>query len=298
MRVAGTVKRVVDPLLPQGAAPRTIPFGPARGLRMEIDFAHQSRLYLGIFELELQRWFRAFCPPGASGFDIGAREGYVALVLARLSQGGRVLAVEADPAELERLQRNIELNSSLTRAPEPRLARVTGRVGSDRDVTLDDLAFEEDGFVPDLVKLDVEGWELEALRGGERLLTERKPHLVVETHTEKIERGCIDLLAANGYAPRLVEPRRWLPEVRDGHNRWLVAEGLALGAGTSPAQTGGAEIGTQPGDTGTVPSHPGAEQAATVEREGGGWFPTLDWVGGTLPSATAPTATASAAVAG
>jgi hypothetical protein len=28
-----------------------------------------------------------------------------------------------------------------------------------------------------------------------------------------------------GYAPQVVEPRRWLPEVREGHNRWLVAEG-------------------------------------------------------------------------
>src|SRR5207248_11549800 len=153
-------------------------------------------------------------PPGTNAFDVGAREGYVTLALARLSAGGRVLAVEADPAELARLRRNIALNSSLPRPPDVRLARVTGRTGAERDVTLDDLAFSAEGFLPDLVKLDVEGWELQALQGGERLLAERKPHLVVETHSAELERGCLALLAGHGYAPVVVQPRRWLPGVR------------------------------------------------------------------------------------
>jgi len=61
-----------------------------------------------------------------------------------------------------------------------------------------------------LVKLGVEGRELKALPGGERLLSERRPHLVVETHTEAIERDCRDLLRRHGYAPQVVEPRLWL----------------------------------------------------------------------------------------
>lgn len=225
MRVARAVKRVADPLLPQGAAPRTIPFGPLRGLRMEIDLSSQARLYFGVFEIELVRWFREFCGRGSSSFDGGAREGYLSLLLARLSAGGRVLAVEADHAAFELLRRNVALNPSLARAPEPRLARITGRTSGELDVTLDDLAFADEGFVPDLVKLDVEGWELRALEGGERLLAEHRPHLVVETHSEDHERGCAELLLRQGYAPKVVEPRRWLPEVREGHNRWLVAEG-------------------------------------------------------------------------
>ena len=111
------------------------------------------------------------------------------------------------------------------RLPELRLARVTGRTDGDRDVTLDDLAFGGDAFFPDLVKLDVEGWEVLALEGGERLLAEHRPRLVVETQTEEHERLCAELLLRHGYAPQVVQPRRWLPEVREGHNRWLVAEG-------------------------------------------------------------------------
>ena len=225
MRAAHVLKVLADPLLPTEPRLRTIKLGIARGLTMEIDFSYQSRLYLGIFEIELARWYRAWCGPGSACFDVGAREGYVALSLAKLSAGGRVLAFEADPAECERMRRNVAANPSLVPAPEIRLARVTARTDDQGNLALDDSAFAKDGFVPDLVKLDVEGNELNALRGAERLLRERRPHLVVETHSEQLESGCAELLVSHGYEPRVVEPRRWLAEVRAGHNRWLVAEG-------------------------------------------------------------------------
>jgi hypothetical protein len=229
---------------------------------MEIDFRHQARMYLGVFELELAPWFRAFCPRGASAFDVGAREGYHTLLLARLSAGGRVLALEADPGEHLRLCRNIAANPLLTPAPEARLARVTAGAKQD-DVTLDGVAFGPDGFVPDLVKLDVEGWEAHALEGATRLLAERRPHLIVETHTQALERECLALLRQNGYAPAVVHPRARLAEVRAGHNRWLVAEGMAPVVDASTDRTASREIGTHS-------SRPAAEERAIVEAEGGG----------------------------
>jgi len=256
---------------------RTIPLGPARGLRMEIDFSYQSRMWLGVFEHELARWFRELCGPGSSAFDVGAREGYVTLCLARLSPGGRVLAVEADPVECERLRRNIAANPSLVPAPEVRLARVTDRTDG-ADVTLDHVAFSAAGFVPDLVKLDVEGWELKALAGGERLLAERRPHLVVETHSAELERGCRDLLVAHGYSPQVVEPRRWLAEVREGHNRWLVAVGLAR-----PSEDEGPAPGTKSHETGTDTSRTREGKLDSVRHEGGGKLPSQGW--GAAPSA-------------
>ena len=127
MRVARAVKRVADPLLPRGAAARTIPFGPLRGLRMEIDLSTRARLYLGVFEIELVRWFRAFCRNGSSSFDAGAREGYMALLFARLSAGGRVLAVEADPRSVRAPPPQHGAEPDAATRPEPRLARITGR---------------------------------------------------------------------------------------------------------------------------------------------------------------------------
>src|SRR5262249_57953637 len=115
-----------------------------------------------------------------------------------------------DHAAFELLRRNVALNPSLARAPEPRLARITGRTTGKLDVTLDDLAFAGEGFVPDLVKLDVEGWELRALEGGERLLAEQRPHLVVETHSVEHEREWAALLVHHSTAPLFVVPRRTL----------------------------------------------------------------------------------------
>jgi FkbM family methyltransferase len=53
--------------------------------------------------------------------------------------------------------------------------------------------------VPDVVKIDIEGAELLALRGAERLLRERKPVLLVEVHTEEISREFYPLLERYGY---------------------------------------------------------------------------------------------------
>ena len=94
-------------------------------------------------------------------------------------------------------------------------------------VSIDDLAYREGGFIPDLVKMDVEGSEVAALRGAQRLLAERKPHIIIETHSEDLDAGCRWLLEDHGYAVQTVEPRSWLPEVRTlGFNRWVVARGL------------------------------------------------------------------------
>jgi precorrin-6B methylase 2 len=227
MRLAHVLKLVAEPLLPDGPAVRRIPLGLARGVRMEIDFSFQSRLYAGIFEIELARTFRALCRPGTDCFDVGAREGYFTLALAKLSAGGRVLAFEVDPAWCDSLRRNIDANPFLVPRPEVRQAHVAASTDHERgDVTLDDSAFSDDGFVPDLIKIDIEGGELRALRGAERILAERSPHLVIETHSLELESGCAELLAGHGYRPRVVKPRRWLPEVRTAHhNCWLVAEG-------------------------------------------------------------------------
>jgi 16S rRNA G966 N2-methylase RsmD len=193
---------------------------------MEIDFDRDARFWLGLYEVEIARHLRALCVPGTSTFDLGAESGFYALVCARRG-GGRALAVEANARTCERLRRNVAANASLAPRIEVMHARVTRVTNpSAGTVSLDELAYRDVGFVPDLVKLDVEGNEVSALRGAKRLLTERRPHLVVETHSPELDTACGTLLAGLGYEIRAVEPRRWVPEVRTAaFNRWLVARG-------------------------------------------------------------------------
>jgi Methyltransferase FkbM domain len=213
-------------VLPREAALRRLPLGLGRGLVMEIDPGRDARFWLGLYEVELASHVRALCGRGSSGFDLGAESGFYALVFAKRG-GGRVVAVEANARTCERLQRNIEANPSLAPTVEVIHGRVARRTNTPSGaVSIDDLAYRAGGFLPDLVKLDVEGKEVAALRGATRLLTERRPHFIVETHSQELDTACHDLLSDHGYEITAVEPRRWVPEVRTASfNRWLVARG-------------------------------------------------------------------------
>jgi hypothetical protein len=50
-------------------------------------------------------------------------------------------------------------------------------------IGVDDNAYSELGFVPDFIKIDVDGGELAVLRSASRVLGERHPALIVETHS-------------------------------------------------------------------------------------------------------------------
>ena len=63
-------------------------------------------------------------------------------------------------------------------------------------ITLDLLL--EQGPAPNVVKIDVEGAELEVLRGGLRVLTEAKPVILCEVNDYESEIG--DLLTSHDYA--------------------------------------------------------------------------------------------------
>jgi len=130
---------------------------------MEVDFDRDARYWLGLYERELARHIRELCAPGSACFDLGSASGFYALVFAHRG-ASRVLAVEADPTTCERLHRNVAANPGLA----GRIDVSEKLIGP--DTTLDELAFGPDGFVPDLVKMDVEGNEVHALRGAERLL--------------------------------------------------------------------------------------------------------------------------------
>jgi hypothetical protein len=60
-----------------------------------------------------------------------------------------------------------------------------------------------------------EGGEVAALRGATRVLSERRPALMLEVHGKQIEWECLELLRAAGYEePTVVDRRKWLREHR------------------------------------------------------------------------------------
>jgi hypothetical protein len=195
--------------------------GLCGGMRMEGREDTPVELWLGLFEYELAPWVRRLATPGRVVVDVGSANGYYALACARLT-GAPVVAYEVDRPSAELIRRNCAANPEAGRLVDVREAYVAfERNDAQRCVTLDD-------EVPDagLLKVDVEGAELWVLSGARRLLSERRPHVIVETHSLELERECGDALLRHGYRPVVVSARRYLRQDRDTEfNRWIVAEG-------------------------------------------------------------------------
>ena len=148
----------------------------------------------GLYALErsrLRRLYGSLIEPGGLAFDIGAAEGYHAAVL--LSLGVRVVAVEPDPRSATMLEKRVHgRDAVVVRAaaaarlgggrlrvsssdPERSALVATPGHGVEREagpwdetidvaiVTLDKLVAEHGR--PNFIKIDVEGGELDVLRG-------------------------------------------------------------------------------------------------------------------------------------
>jgi FkbM family methyltransferase len=163
-----------------------------------------------VLELLLLRFARpALAPvldaalaPGTVFADVGANLGLYTLWGARLvGANGRVHAFEPVPRVRACLARSVGLNgfrnvrivaagvgAEVGRTvlyQLPGASGVTSRYGESKqhgvevDVTTLDAEFGDDAAPPDLVKVDVEGMEVEVLRGARRLLAGRAPPLLV-----------------------------------------------------------------------------------------------------------------------
>lgn len=175
-----------------------------------VHFAHQIRS--GRFTTSepeyarLQQWIA----PGDWVVDVGANVGHYAIRLSSLvGPSGRVLAFEPVPETFELLAANLSTagarNASLFNAA---LSAAIGAAGISlpcfetgltnyymAGLTGDRGAFEVltvplDALLPprriSLVKLDVEGHELQALRGMRQLLARDHPRLIVEGRSEEV----------------------------------------------------------------------------------------------------------------
>lgn len=220
------VSRMKCRLLPRGAKPRAIRFGYGRGLTMDVDLQHRTQLLLGLYERELLPHLERQSSIANSAIDIGANEGFYSLAFLARSNIQNVIAVEPDSEARTLLGRNLALNPELD---STRLTIITDFVGSDREngmETLDHLTREL--RAPILVKLDVDGGELDVLQGSEALLSRLDSLWLIETHSWELENACIEFLEQRGYQTCIIPNagyRAVIPENRQSaHNRWLSAE--------------------------------------------------------------------------
>jgi FkbM family methyltransferase len=184
----------------------------------------------GTYEPAMTRYLTEVLSPGMKVVDVGAHIGFFTLTAAaQVGPSGRVLAIEPHPRNYASLQGNVELNCYLNVVTLPiavgadagdmpldlpsdtaftSFAAAAGEGSAivrveTLDQALSDAAFDR----CDLVKIDIEGAELLALRGMEETL-ERNPaiRLVIEVHPPLIAAlggsalELVDLLGQHGFA--------------------------------------------------------------------------------------------------
>lgn len=135
--------------------------------------------------------------PGDVVFDCGCHQGLMTLLFSHwVGPSGKVVAFEALPENFSVLQKNVELNAAANVEPvhaavgaakgsvmldaRPNANVSTGEFGVQVPMTcLDQYA----DYAPSLLKIDVEGYETEVLKGARRVLATR-PKIILELHTE------------------------------------------------------------------------------------------------------------------
>jgi FkbM family methyltransferase len=151
--------------------------------------------------------------PGMKIVDVGANVGLYTLYMAGIvGTEGRVVAFEPDPDLVEILRKNCTENGASNievhncalgdRADRLVLNRLTLNSGENHLGADDHAAFRRpievevarfDTLVPDMepdfVKVDVQGWELNVLKGMESVLRNSKPLVYVELWPDGLERA-------------------------------------------------------------------------------------------------------------
>src|SRR5262249_50003497 len=209
-----------------GLRPREISRGLLKGLTFNLDTRDKSMRLLGLDESEIASVTRRLAAEAKSAADVGANDGWYSLYFASRPNITRVFAFEPGEIVAKAMQKNFELNDPAFFAKTTLVTAFVGnKWGQSGQVRLDDYVSQLPE--PRLLKIDVEGGEIDVLEGGQKMLS-LDCRLIVETHSEKLEKGCIQRLEAMGYSCRIIGNawyRSFIPEARQiTHNRWFVAE--------------------------------------------------------------------------
>jgi FkbM family methyltransferase len=176
------------------------------------------RIFLGSYEREQTRLFRATVRPGDTVLDVGAHVGYYTLLSAVLAgPGGAVWAFEPNPTNARFLRRHAEVNR--LRQVHVEVAAVSNAEGEARfhfgtgsgtghlaeagalevrTLRLDDFCATH-GIAPQVVKIDVEGAEAGVLEGFACTVASARPVIFLSTHGRGPHTACVAWLQARGY---------------------------------------------------------------------------------------------------
>lgn len=214
---------ILKNISPKAEFMHQIDWGPAKGLNLLISLPHDKEMWKGTYEEGFCWRLGKAIQNGDICYDIGAFRGYTAGVMA-LAGADQVLSFEPMPKNQQKILQLIENNPKLpiqlvkkavSCSVEEHLLQINqdesmnqlvqGKQETDKaclsvETTTVDLTAEKTGLWPDILKIDVEGWEELVLRGAQAALKKSVRAVFLEIHNRQAEERCLALLEAAGFA--------------------------------------------------------------------------------------------------
>jgi FkbM family methyltransferase len=233
------LREAMDSIVPHDQRVWTqIPSGIAKGLWLNVLPKWEPGYLRGVAEEGMNEALARYLKPGSCFYDVGAHIGFYSLIAARLvGKAGRVMAFEPDPDNAQVVQENAAKNDfaqismfcaavsdqpgsvRFQRSPCDGASRMSGMLIGDnspaaqKSEVLSCSAVSLDSFcsshpAPDLIKIDVEGAEIQVLEGARSLLRQKKPVLIIEVHDERDHPAAQSILSGLGYTlqPLCIRP--------------------------------------------------------------------------------------------
>lgn len=225
--------------LPKPRSSATALLRDGRLLRCKLADRTQRTMYFGLFEPRETRLLAELLSPGDTFIDVGAHIGWFTTLASRLvGVAGHVIACEPYPSNATILKENLTRNDCINvRVVEDALGAHQGTIslakagGDTGGVTALDWAWDGRVEVPmntldeisngldpiTMIKVDVEGWEAQILRGGTKTLAQTK-YVLIEINPAALKKAgsspeeIFDLLHKAGFA-------KFLPIVEGGLRR-------------------------------------------------------------------------------
>jgi len=175
--------------------------------------------------LPLLHLFEKFVRKNDVVYDIGAHAGYFTLLASYLvGDEGKVYSFEPNKRVFNALNKNIKINNCRNTfvfniAVSDKNSYLffktgkgsgTGRLSDVGEykvevVKLDDFVCKGDIFGPNVIKIDVEGEELNVLKGAKNLLEKYKPTIFLSTHSQELYEKCSVFLKSLNYEIHTIE---------------------------------------------------------------------------------------------
>jgi FkbM family methyltransferase len=217
LSVIGKIARLPLKMVPKSAIV-TFLWGPLKGMRW-ITGASNHGYWLGMYERKMKRLLLENVSTGDTFLDLGAHVGYYSLLGAKLvGPKGKVYSFEPLPRNLAFLRKHLELNNiSNVVVFEGAIAHFDGFFNLNDSSPVGAKLSEEGKLkvkvfwlkemwrtglmpLPQVIKMDIEGAELELLKDIKDILKTNNIRLFLSTHGKQTHRACLAILEDIGYS--------------------------------------------------------------------------------------------------